>query len=263
MKLGFIGAGNMAGAMMGGIAGAGVIERGDICAFDIDRDKIEAIENRLGVKGFSDVDGMIAACDMIVIAIKPNVVKDAVLKSKSALAGKAVVSIAAGWTTKALKDLLDPSTRLLRVMPNTPALCGAGMTALSVATTFTPAEKEFAQKMFSSFGLYEWVREDLIDAAVGVSGSGPAYVYMFIEALADAGVSLGLTRAQAVKMAAQTVKGSAQMVMDTGKHPGELKDMVCSPGGTTIEAVRVLERNGLRSAVMEAAIAAAEKAKSL
>ena len=148
-------------------------------------------------------------------------------------------------------------------MPNTPALVGAGMTAFSRECTFTDEEKTRAEEYFSAVGRLVWVEEKQIDAVVGVSGSGPAYAYMFIEAMADGGVAAGLPRAQAQELAAQTLLGSAKMVLESGLHPGALKDMVCSPGGTTIAAVRSLENDGMRGAVINAVIEAAKKAGEL
>ena len=153
--------------------------------------------------------------------------------------------------------------KIVRTMPNTPALVGEGMTAACVNPYVTEEEKDYAQKILESFGKVEIVPEHLIDAVVAVSGSSPAYVFMFIEAMADAAVAEGMPRAQAYQFAAQAVYGSAKMVMETGKHPGELKDMVCSPAGTTIEAVRVLEERGFRSAVIEAMKACADVSRNM
>ena len=153
--------------------------------------------------------------------------------------------------------------KLVRTMPNTPALVGEGMTAACVNRHVTEEEKAYALRLLSSFGKVRLVPEHLIDAVVAVSGSAPAYVFLFIEAMADAAVAEGMPRAQAYEFAAQAVYGSAKMVMETGKHPGELKDMVCSPGGTTIEAVRVLEEKGFRSAVTEAMRACADVSRRL
>ena len=154
-------------------------------------------------------------------------------------------------------------TKIIRVMPNTPAMVGAGMSALCRNEYVTEEEFEFVMKIFSGIGSAEEVEESFMDAVTGVSGSGPAYVYLFIEALADGGVLAGLPRAKAVKFAAQTVLGSARMVLETGRHPGELKDAVCSPAGTTIEGVRALEAERFRHAVMSAVAASAEKSKNM
>lgn len=263
MKLGFIGAGNMAGALIRGILKAGVLAPSSVCAFDVDAAKTDVLRGQYGVVPQPDCAALIDACDMIVLAVKPLVAPTVLAQQQAHLAGKALVSIVAGLSCAALVRQLPSDTRLLRVMPNTPALCGEGMTAFSRETSLTDDEKAFAECAFSALGKLVWVPERLIEAVIGVSGSGPAYAYLFIEALADAGVSLGLPRDQATLLAAQTLKGSAEMVLATGTHPGALKDAVCSPGGTTIAAVRTLEAKGFRSAVIEAAIAAHDKAVAM
>ena len=171
--------------------------------------------------------------------------------------------IAAGKTIAAIEEAFGKEIKLVRAMPNTPALVGEAMSALCVNAHVTEAELSEVQAIFNSFGIAEVVPESLIDAFVGVSGSSPAYVYLFIEAMADGAVAEGMPRSQAYQFAAQAVLGSAKMVLETGKHPGELKDMVCSPAGTTIEAVRVLEKFGLRSAVIEAEKVCADMSRNM
>ena len=249
MKLGFIGAGNMAGAiLMGGAHGANV--------YDVNEAVTRRREKECGAVPFDSADALIRNSDVILLAVKPNVAPQVLRENRQAFAGKAVISIVTGLTVQALTALLPPDARFLRVMPNTPAMAGAGMTALCLEHTLSPAEKAFAETLFGAIGRTVWLHESQIDGAVGVSGSGPAYVFLFLEAMADGGVALGLSRQDAYTMAAQTILGSAKLALESGKHPGELKDMVCSPAGTTIQAVRVLEEKGLRSAVMEAVIAA-------
>ena len=174
-----------------------------------------------------------------------------------------MVTLAPGKTLQWLDAMFGKPTKLVRTMPNTPALVGEGMTALCSNEFVTEEELEKVVQIFQSFGKTQVVPESMIDVVVGVSGSSPAYVFMFIEAMADAAVADGMPRSQAYEFAAQAVLGSAKMVLETGKHPGEFKDMVCSPGGTTIEAVRVLEEIGMRSAVFEACKACVKKAKGL
>ena len=169
-----------------------------------------------------------------------------------------MVTIAPGKTLEWLKGQFGKEVKLVRTMPNTPAMVGEGMTAACPNELVTEEEKAYVLHILEAFGKVEIVPERLMDAVVSVSGSSPAYVFMLLEAMADAAVAAGMPRQQAYKFAAQAVYGSAKMVLDTGRHPGELKDMVCSPAGTTIEAVRVLEKNGFRSAVMEAMKACAE-----
>ena len=174
-----------------------------------------------------------------------------------------IVSIAAGKTIAAIEDSFGKPVKLVRAMPNTPALVGESMSALCVNQNVTPEELKEVQALFNSFGKSEVISESLMDAVIGVSGSSPAYVYMFIEAMADAAVADGMPRAQAYKFAAQSVYGSAKMVLETGKHPGELKDAVCSPAGTTIEAVAALEAGGFRNTVISAQRACSQKSRDM
>ena len=176
---------------------------------------------------------------------------------------KLVISIAAGQTIANIEKLFGKTIKLVRSMPNTPALVLEGAAGVCYNDHVTEDDKKTVMEIFSSFGVANEVSESMIDTVIGVSGSSPAYVFMFIEAMADAAVADGMPRAQAYEMAAQSVLGSAKMVLETGKHPGELKDMVCSPAGTTIEAVRVLEEKGFRSAVIEAMKACVKKAKEM
>ena len=174
-----------------------------------------------------------------------------------------MISIAAGQTMENIERLFGKNIKLVRSMPNTPALVLEGATGVCFNEKISDEDKKTAMDIFSSFGIAREVPESMIDAVIGVSGSSPAYVFLFIEAMADAAVAEGMPRAQAYELAAQSVLGSAKMVLETGKHPGELKDMVCSPAGTTIEAVRVLEKEGFRSAVMEAIKACVKKAREM
>lgn len=256
MKIGFLGAGNMAGAIMRGIQN---MEKG---CFDVSEAAMKRAEESYGAFAFTDAVKMCQWADLIILAVKPQVMKAAVEPIAVAFKGKAVASIAAGWTVDQLKELL-PDSRICRIMPNTPAMVSCGMTAIAKETTFSDEEFTCIQDVFSSVGRVTVVEERLITAVTAVSGSGPAYVYMVIEAMADAGVREGLSRAQSLELAAQTVLGSAKMVMDTGMHPAALRDMVCSPAGTTIEAVCVLEEKGLRSALEAAVHACAIKADQM
>lgn len=260
MKLGFIGAGNMAGALMQGVIKGSVVQAKDVHLYDVNQERLQQLNHDFGVTIHDRCADMIAACDMVVLAVKPYVAGEVIAQQRDALKGKAVISIMGSWTTDMLKGALDPSTRFLRVMPNTPALVGEGMTALCDEVTLTGEEKAFAEKMFLSCGKASWIHENLMDAETAIAGCAPAFVYMFIEALGDAGVLLGLARAQAYEMAAQAVKGSAKMVLETGMHPGALKDMVTSPAGATIVGCMTLEEKGMRGAVMDAVVASAKKA---
>ena len=220
------------------------------------------VEEKMGAKGFDDAEKLCAWADIVLLAVKPQVLKKAVEPLKKALAGKAVASIAAGWTVAQLTELL-PGSRICRIMPNTPAMVGAGMAAIAKESTFTEEEFACIEHVFQSVGRAVVVEEHLMSAVTAVSGSGPAYVFMMIEAMADAAVKLGIPRDKAYVLAAHTVAGSAEMVLETKKHPAELKDMVCSPAGTTIDAVEALEQHGFRAALMDAMTKCAEKSKKL
>ena len=207
---------------------------------------------------------MAEKADVLVLAVKPfqfeSVIREIV---EFVNMNTVVISIAAGQSIADLEGFFGKEIKLVRTMPNTPALVLEGATGMCFNELMQDEEKQMAINLFESFGIVEVVGENMIDTVIGVSGSSPAYVFMFIEAMADAAVADGMPRDKAYKLAAQSVLGSAKMVLDTGRHPGELKDMVCSPGGTTIEAVRVLEEKGLRSAVIEGQKACVRKAREL
>ena len=201
---------------------------------------------------------------MIILAVKPHYIRGVIDDVRPALEGKAVISIAAGWTVDMLADALeDTGATYLRVMPNTPAMVGEGMTALCDDSTFSKDDFAFAKGIFDAVGRTVILPERLFDGVIAISGSSPAYVFMMIEAMADAGVREGLPRACAYEMASQAVLGSALMVLSSGTHPASLKDAVCSPGGTTIEAVEELERKGFRGAIMDAMKACADKSREM
>ncbi len=264
MKIGFIGAGNMGSSMMGGIISSGTVEAQDIMASDIFQATLDELSGELGVNTSISNRDVVDFSDIIIIAVKPQYLPDAIGGIKDMdFNDKVVVSIAAGQSLARLKELFGKDLKLIRVMPNTPALVGEAMSALSPNELVTEEDIEIVVELFESFGKAEIVPEKLQDAVVGISGSSPAYVYMFIEALADGAVAEGMPRAQAYKFAAQAVLGSAKMVLETGEHPGMLKDNVCSPGGTTIEAVAALEALGFRNAVIEAERVCIEKSREL
>lgn len=252
----------MAQAILKGMVKGGAVPPAQISAYDTDAKKLEEVRP-YGVVCADSAEALIDACEILILAVKPNVVSSVLDAHRARLNDKSIVSIAAGWSTERLAERLHPSTRILRTMPNTPALVGKGMTALSKSHTLTPEDADLVARVFESVGRVAWIEERLMEAVTAVSGSGPAYVFIFIEAMADGGVLMGLPRAQALEMAAQTVLGASQMVLTTGLHPGALKDMVCSPGGTTIEAVRSLENDAFRAAVINAVAEACEKAESM
>ena len=253
MKLGFIGCGNMANAIMGGVIGSGLMPPDEI----IGSDPLEAGRDRAsrehGICVTASNLEVVEKADILLFAIKPQYYDGMIAEIRDAVRpDQLIISIAAGRTLDYLNQAFgNKPVKIVRLMPNTPAMVNAGMTAAAPNAYVTEEELARALEICASFGKVEVVPETLFDVVTGVSGSGPAYVFMFIEAMADAAVEGGMPRAQAYKFAAQTVLGSAKMVLETGKHPGELKDMVTSPAGTTIAAVRVLEEKGLRSAVIE------------
>ena len=263
MKIGFIGCGNMAKAMMTGILSKGEIKKEDITASDASKTALEAVCERLGITAAPNNTETVKSSDIIIMAIKPIYMEEVVKEISPAVGEKLIVTLAPGKTLSWLHKTFGRDVKIIRTMPNTPAMVGEGMAALCKNEFVSDDEMNTVKSIFESFGKAEIVPETLMDAVCGVSGSSPAFVFMFIEAMADAAVAEGMPRAQAYKFAAQSVMGSAKLVLETGKHPGELKDMVCSPGGTTIEGVGVLESMGFRASVIEAVRAATEKSKGV
>lgn len=264
MKLGFIGCGNMAVAMIGGITANGICSAEDIFASDTYAPALEKARDQLQIKVSGDNKTVVNEADILFLAVKPQYYEAVINEIKDCIQdNQIIVTIAPGKTLDWLSKTFGRSLKIIRCMPNTPALVGEGITGVCSNDLVTAKELELVCGILSGFGKAEVLPEKLMDVVVAVSGSSPAYVFMFIEAMADAAVADGMPRAQAYQFAAQAVYGSAKMVLETGKHPGELKDMVCSPGGTTIEAVRVLEQKGFRSAVIEAMKACTTKSKGL
>jgi len=251
--IGFIGAGNMATAIYTGILTNHLAEPSDLILYDIDENKLKATAAKIGCQAaVSNVD-VVNKSDIVFLAIKPQYLTDVASEIKGMIRSEQVfVSIVAGWGNDKLKGILGSSCRLLRVMPNTPLLVGCGMSCLCMENDLSKEEFEYIQSVFSGMGRTMVLHEKQIAAFASIAGSGPAYVYIFIEAMADAACKLGLPRNIAYEMAAQTCIGSGEMVLQTGKHPGELKDAVCSPGGTTIEAVYALEQGSFRATVIDA-----------
>ncbi|MDN5277177.1 MAG: pyrroline-5-carboxylate reductase [Clostridiales bacterium] len=263
-RLGFIGAGNMASAIMRGIIACGIVHPNNIYAFDVDLDKLNRLSAELGICTAKDNCQVVSNSDIVILAVKPNTYSKVLLEIKDCLEERHIlISIAAGISVDFIKQLIGGRCKVVRTMPNTPALVGEGMTALCTNHDLSPKELKAVKDILHSLGKVEEVSENLMDAVTAVSGSGPAYVAMFIEAMADGGVLAGLPRDLAYRMAIQTVIGTARLLSEWGKHPGELKDMVSSPGGTTIEAIRQLEKQGFRGAVIEAVNACTLKAKTM
>lgn len=263
-KIGFIGLGNMAEAMIGGMLRSRTVNAGGIIGSAKTEDTCRRIENMFHIEARADNREAARQADILFLAVKPHLLQEVIGQIRDCVDdGTLVVSIAAGKSLAFLEEAFGKKTKLVRCMPNTPALVGEGCTAVCCNDCVPQNELQEVMGLLRSFGKADLIPERLIDAFIGVSGSAPAYVFMFIEALSDAGVAAGLPRNQAYEFGAQAVLGSAKMVLETGRHPGELKDMVCSPAGTTIEAVKVLEQKGLRAAVLEAVEACVDKAGRL
>ena len=249
MKLGFIGCGNMAGAMMGGIIKNNIFKAEDVYGSDVFEPSRERVKNMYGIHVSDNNIDVVDAVDVLVLAVKPQYYESVITQIKDHVrADQLIITIAPGKTLSWLAEKFGKDVKIVRTMPNTPALVGEGMTGATPNEFVTEAELKYVCEILSGFSKVEVISEKLMDTVVAVSGSSPAYIYILIEAMADG---------------AQAVMGSAKMVLETGKHPGELKDMVCSPAGTTIKAVRVLEKEGLRSAVIEAMDACADAAKGM
>ncbi len=262
--IGFIGAGNMGSAMIGGILSSSLATSSQVIASAHSAATLEQLRTRWGIETTPSNETVAERSDILFLAVKPNKFDEVIPQIASHVKSHCViVSIAAGKTIHAIEDAFGHEIKLVRAMPNTPALVGEAMSALCANANVTAEELADIELIFNSFGKCEIVPESLIDAVVGVSGSSPAYVYMFIEAMADAAVADGMPRAQAYKFAAQSVYGAAKMVLETGRHPGELKDAVCSPGGTTIEAVAALEKGGLRDTIITAQRACSKKSHDM
>jgi pyrroline-5-carboxylate reductase len=264
LKIGFLGAGKMATALAKGFVRAEMVFPKEIIAADPFPAARKNFAAETGAKTAAANLEVAQAANVLILATKPDQVAAALAEISGAFTKKhLLISIAAGVTLAKLEAALPAGARIIRVMPNTPALVGAGASAFALGKYATAVDGELATKLLSAVGIAFQVKENLLDAVTGLSGSGPAYVYQFIEALSDGGVAAGLPRDIATKLAAQTVLGGAKMVLETGQHPGALKDQVTSPGGTTIEGIHELEKGKLRATVMCAVRAATEKSKKL
>jgi len=264
MKLGFIGCGNMASAMLRGILAQNHVDKSDIIISEISQTALDKVQSQMQVTGTTDNKEVARKADIIILSVKPQYYEEVLKDIKDELKDdQIIVTIAPGKTLEWVETKIGKPSKIIRTMPNTPALVLEGMTGICSNERITKEELVQVCDLLKCFGRVEVIPENLMDVVTAVSGSSPAYVFMFIEAMADAAVADGMPRAQAYQFAAQAVMGSAKMVLETGMHPGELKDMVCSPGGTTIEAVRVLEKEGMRSAVIEAMKSCVEKSRDL
>jgi pyrroline-5-carboxylate reductase len=262
-KLGFIGAGNMGEALLKGLLKTGAAKPAQLFASARRPERVQELEKAYGIHGGSNNE-VARAADVIVLCVKPQIL-DQVLRaiSPDVARDKLVISIAAGVPIAAIERRLHPPMRIVRAMPNTPATVGAAATAISLGEHATDADLATARTIFDSVGLTVQLEESQLDAVTGLSGSGPAYLFLIIEALADAGVKVGLSRRASLQLAAQTVLGSAKLLIESGQHPGMLKDGVTSPGGTAIAGLHTLEAGGLRNVLMNAVEAATRRSREL
>lgn len=260
----FLGAGNMAGALIKGLLASGVLTPEQVLCTDVRKPRLDELKQKHGVRVLTSNEDAARQADVIVLSTKPQVFDRLLPEVRNGVRADAlVVSIAAGIPISAIEAHLPPGTRVVRTMPNTPAIVDAGATAIAAGTHATEEDVALARALFESVGVTVVLDESLLDAVTGLSGSGPAYIFLIIEALADAGVKVGLHRESAQLLAAQTLFGSAKLLLETGEHPGKLKDMVTSPGGTAIAGLSSLEAGGLRTTLINAVETATARAKQL
>lgn len=264
MKIGFIGLGNMARAIIGGMLEQGIVSAEEICGSAKTQKTRDMVRQQSGIDVKASNAAVAEEAQTLILAVKPQYLAGVIAEIRDAVQPDTlIISIAAGKTIEWLEHAFGRRVKIVRCMPNTPALVGEGCTGVCVNGAVSEEETKYSLRLMESFGRASLVEEQMMDAVGAVSGSSPAYVFLLIEAMADAGVAAGMPRAQAYEFAAQAVYGSAKLMLETGRHPGELKDMVCSPGGTTIEGLRVLEESGFRGVVMDALLAAVEKSRAL
>jgi pyrroline-5-carboxylate reductase len=264
LTVGFVGGGNMGEALIKGLLGANLVPAGSIHATDVRLDRLKQLNRQYGIQVSSDNAELVRRSDIVILAVKPQIM-DAVLKeiAPAVTRKKLLISIAAGVSTAKIRAVLHKDARLIRVMPNTPALVLEGVTAIAKADGLEPDDLDTAGEIFSAVGRVVVLDEALMDAVTGLSGSGPAYVAVVIESLADGGVRMGLDRITAMTLATQTVLGAAKLLLETGLHPGALKDMVSSPGGTSIAGIAALEEGGIRTTFIKAVERATERSREL
>jgi len=265
MKLGVIGCGKMGTALVQGAIRAGAVQPSHVIGCALSQNSRDAFTDATGATATADLAEVASISDVLLLCTKPNDITKVIAQAGTAAPGaeKLLISVAAGLTLETLEKAAPAGFRVIRCMPNTPSLVGKGAAGFCLGSRATAADAEIANSLLGAVGLAVQVPEKLMDAVTGLSGSGPAYIYLVIEALADGGVRNGLPRADALRLAAQTVLGAAAMVLETGAHPGVLKDNVTSPGGTTIAGIAELERLGLRTSMIEAVTAATRRATEL
>jgi pyrroline-5-carboxylate reductase len=264
LSVGFIGAGRMATALAKGLIAAGRVSPERVSASDVSKPAREQFAAETGVTAIESNEAVVSASDIIVLAVKPQQMAAVLPDLTDAFTERhLVISIAAGLPISVYESWLGTDRRIIRVMPNTPCLVGETAAAFATNMAATESDAALVESLLSTVGIAVRVDEKLLDAVTGLSGSGPAYVYQIIEALSDGGVRVGLPRDIATRLAAQTLLGAAKMVLETGEHPGTLKDAVTSPGGTTIAGLHALEEGGLRATLMNAVVAATERSREL
>ncbi|PYM97018.1 MAG: pyrroline-5-carboxylate reductase [Candidatus Rokuibacteriota bacterium] len=263
-KVGFIGSGNMGEALIKGLTAANVVPGEMIWASDVRGDRLKEIAGTYGIKLAPDNLHLVREADVVIMAVKPQIMAPVLREIASVFSRrKLMISLAAGVSTESIRASLGKDGRLIRVMPNTPALVLEGVTAIAKAEGLEPEDMDVAGEIFSAVGRVVVLDESLMDAVTGLSGSGPAYVALVIESLADGGVKMGLDRITAMTLATQTVLGAAKLLLETRLHPGALKDMVSSPGGTSIAGVAALEEGGIRTTFIKAVERATQRSKEL
>ncbi len=263
-RLAVVGAGNMGEALVRGLLNAGALTADRIVATVRRGERLAYLKSTYGIEVVTDNSAAVSGADVVILAVKPQILDRVLVEVAPAVRPSAlVISIAAGIPTQVIEGRLAAGAHVCRAMPNTPAIVDAGATAIAPGAHAHAEDLAQARTIFEAVGEVTEVEEYLLDAVTGLSGSGPAYVFMIIEALADAGVKVGLPRYQAQALAAQTVLGSAKLLIDTGEHPGVLKDKVTSPGGTAIAGLHTLEQGGLRTTLINAVVAATERAREL
>jgi len=263
-SVGFVGSGNMGEALIKGLVSAGVLPAEAIRASDVRGDRLEQLGRQYGIRTVPSNVELVRGSDVVIMAVKPQIITAVLREIAPAMTpARLMISLAAGVSTARIRAALGKPARLIRVMPNTPALVLEGVTAVARAEGLEPDDLDTASEIFSAVGRVVVLDESALDAVTGLSGSGPAYVALVVESLADGGVRMGLDRATAMTLATQTVLGAARLLLDTGMHPGALKDMVASPGGTTIAGVAALEAGGIRDAFIKAVEHATVRSREL
>ena len=262
-RFGFVGGGNMGEALVRGLTKTGLMPKGHLLMADVRSERLEEMKRLYGVVVTSDNVTLVRGADVVILAVKPQILGAVLDEIAPATPGKLLISVAAGVSTSEIRRHLPPGTRLIRVMPNTPALVLEGATAIARADGLADGDLDTARQIFEAVGRAVILDEEMMDAVTGLSGSGPAYIALVVEALADGGVRVGLDRKTAMTLAMQTVLGSARLLIDTGMHPGQLKDMVSSPGGTTIAGIHTLEIGGLRRTLIDAVERATQRSREL